>query len=425
VWVFSALVALGVAGWVAPAAAVDPQPNAPGAQPSGVALPDPHIVTTANGYVAFGTNARPSDLQNVPIMISSDLVNWVPAGDALPVLPVWAAHGATWSPSVHATATIDTLYFTARDRGTGRQCIGSATASRVTGPYHAAAAPLVCQADLGGDIDPEVFTTSAGASWLLWKNDGNCCDQTVSIWAQPLGIFGQLTGTPTQLLSAAEPWEHGVIENPSVVEHGGVFILIYSAGQWNSSNYATGSAVCIRLDRPCLRLGTGRPTLAPVTGTAGDGGDSFFVDRSGVLRVAFHAWSAGRVGTARGSRTMWTAAIGWFGQVPVITGAAQLAVAGLPLPVTTTAPVTTTVPVATTGRASATVHATTTVPDATPVVIGRVTMTRVSSTRSEGGGYPAGPALCVVAGAGLLVRILKRSRRHAVSGPVVRATTQP
>ena len=41
-------------------------------------------------------------------------------------------------------------------------------------------------------------------------------------------------------------------------------------------------------------------------GVAGPSGPSFFVDSGGVLRMAYHAWTPGRVGyEAGGARALW------------------------------------------------------------------------------------------------------------------------
>jgi hypothetical protein len=268
--------------------------------------------------------------------ISTDLTTWYSVGDALAVLPRWASRGATWAPTVLKTATGYTLYFAARDRTSGRECIGSATSTNITGPYTPQSTPAVCQRNLGGDIDPYVFTSSTGQSWLLWKNDGNCCDETVSLWAQPLGGYGVPTGQPTRLLSAGATWEHGVIENPAAVEHGGVIVLLYSGGHWNSSQYGTGTAICSSLSSPCVRQSTSGPTIGAIEGTAGDGGASVFVDSVGVEHVALHAWSAGRAGRPGAVRSMWSGPLQWDGYRPVLASAVQAVLAKAPSAVTST-----------------------------------------------------------------------------------------
>ena len=52
-------------------------------------------------------------------------------------------------------------------------------------------APLVCQRELGGSIDPYPYRDADGRLYLFWKNDGNCCAQPVHLWVQPLADDGR------------------------------------------------------------------------------------------------------------------------------------------------------------------------------------------------------------------------------------------
>ncbi len=362
-WI-AVLAALAVAvclGSTAPA-------GASGTSSPAIALADPMVLTTSSGYLAFGTQGTVRGRTwNVPVYTSADLSAWYPVGDALPQLPAWAQPGGTWSPTVHLMGSGALMFFTAKDAATGLECIGSAIAGSPAGPYRAAATPAVCQWMLGGDIDPEVVTDTTGATWLLWKNDGNCCGGPVSIWSQRLDASGHLVGAATAILTADAAWQNLVIENPTLIAHAGVDVLLYSAGQWNSSNYGTGVAVCFRLDAPCANQSTTGPALPRVTGTVGNGGASAFVDHAGAVELAFSGWT-GRV-TTTGVRTLWTAKVAWFGFMPTIVGPATPAIPWVPT--TTTVPVTT-------------VPATTVPVTTVPVTTVPVTTVPVTSTTARG-----------------------------------------
>ena len=84
------------------------------------------------------------------------------------------------------------MYYTATEIQTGDQCIGVATSALPMGPYtDNESQPMVCQngtgyshptvdsaQDLGGSIDPDIFTDAAtGDSYLIWKM------QTVITWS--------------------------------------------------------------------------------------------------------------------------------------------------------------------------------------------------------------------------------------------------
>ncbi|MEQ1504035.1 MAG: glycoside hydrolase family 43 protein [Myxococcota bacterium] len=257
-------------------------------------LPDPFVLPIDGAYLAFGTN---TGWANVAVARSIDLAEWDRVGDALPELPAWAVSGAslTWAPGVldRGDGTW-VLYFTARDRSRGRQCVGAATATAPDGPYvDALGAPLVCQDALGGSIDPYPFTDVDGARYLLWKNDGNCCGLDVVLWSQPLTDDGLgLLAAPSELIRHDRAWEDPLIENPAMVRgDDGTLHLLYSANWWESASYAVGAAVCSTPSGPCEKVGDG-PVFATIDPVWGPGGEAVFRDHDGRTWLAYHAWTA-------------------------------------------------------------------------------------------------------------------------------------
>jgi len=261
---------------------------------------DPFVLVTDSAYYAFATNRGQV---NVPVLRSPDLVSWEPAGDALPVLPAWAASGKglTWAPSVLALGGRYLLFYTARDRRAGLQCIGRAEGSTPWGPFvDPGAAPFLCQTELGGSIDASVVRDGSGLAYLLWKNDGNCCGQPVTLWSQRLDTDGRaLLGTPAPLLRRDRPWEGPLIEAPTMWEDQGGWRLLYSANMWNTDSYAIGYARCDSPLGPCHKVGD-RPVMRSDEETVGPGGAEVFSDRQGRRWVAYHGWAAGAVGYGRG-----------------------------------------------------------------------------------------------------------------------------
>ena len=168
----------------------------------GVDFPDPDLVRDGATWYMFATNS--TGFGNVPVAVSSDLDNWQVVGDALPRLGGWASQGFTWAPSVASIGGGWTLFYTANDTDSGRQCIGHAVASNPTGPYvDTSDAPFVCQLDHGGSIDPTVYRNRVGELWLVWKSDDNAIGDGTHIWSQELSDDGTaLVGSPTLLLSA-------------------------------------------------------------------------------------------------------------------------------------------------------------------------------------------------------------------------------
>ncbi len=275
-------------------------------------FPDPFVVYADGHYVGFGTSTRAADgsLLRVPTLRSDDLKAWTPTGDALVGAPVWASPRASlWAPAALAVADGWRLFYSALDVGSGTRCLSVATAPVVTGPYQdKTSAPLVCDVDHGGAMDPEAFTDSKGRHWLLWKSEGRPGNEA-RLWSQQLAADGlTLVGEPHALLARELGWEIPVVENPSMIERDGRFLLFYSGGDWRTSGYAIGVAACDSPIGPCRRV-RDTPLQASVGPYAGPGGGAVFVDQHGVMRLALHTWTAPRVGYDEGgARTMLVAA---------------------------------------------------------------------------------------------------------------------
>jgi beta-xylosidase len=290
-------------------------------------FPDPSVVAAGPGYVAVSTGSAGS---NLPMEVSTDLAHWRPGGDALPVVPPWAVASwkDVWAPDLEHVGDHWVLWFAALDAATGRRCIGWAASPRVTGPYRSTAtAPAECQADLGGSIDPSVFTSTGGHRWLLWKNDGNCCQVLSRIWSEPLAGDGTtLVGAPTPILAYTGGWEEGAtagsstIEKPAMVEKDGVYHLFFSGNGYGTAQYAVGHAVCSSPVGPCTPTSP-YPVLSSFGTVAGPGGESILVDRSGHLWMAYAAWSSPRIGyAAGGARSFRIDRLSFVGELPVVVG---------------------------------------------------------------------------------------------------------
>jgi len=256
--------------------------------------PDPSLVQDGAVYLVYSTNTSSEQsgaMYNVPVRASFDLVHWTDSIDALPKLPQWAEEGYTWAPTVKKLNDTWVMYFAARDRSSGLECIGVATSRTSNGPFVSTSdEPAVCQTDLGGSIDPEIFVSTNAGVWLLWKNDGNCCGRGTSIWAAPIEQYGMVSPTSTRLLSATRSWQHGVIENPTLLETSAGFLLLYSGGRWNDRTYGTGFALCSTLSEPCADASS-QPMFDDSPGTYGSGGASLTTLDDGRVMMIWHAWN--------------------------------------------------------------------------------------------------------------------------------------
>jgi beta-xylosidase len=279
-------------------------------------FPDPFVLNAEGTYYAFATNAGPT---NVQAMSSTDLIDWKTLPDALPSLPVWAARGFTWAPSILVLPTAYVLYYTVREPNGARQAISVARSIDAQGPYvDTGTAPLIYQVSLGGSIDPSPFVDADGTAYLLWKADANAIDQPSSVWAQPLASDGlSLAGSATHLLDFDAYWEDPLIEAPSMVLANGTYYLFYSANWWNTERYAIGYATASNVLGPYTKVTTGGPWFASDANVTGPGGQEWFTDSSGQLRMAYHGWQPGRAGYPDGARSLRLASVSFIDGTPI------------------------------------------------------------------------------------------------------------
>jgi beta-xylosidase len=269
--------------------------------------PDPMILRAGGSWYLYATGSRGSLLQ---VWRSSDLVSWQRLAAPLTALPAWSSKQAqwTWAPVV---AILDdgtyAMYYTTRAQATKAQCISVATATDPAGPFvDSSVEPLVCQASLGGSIDPSVFVDVDGTRVLLWKSDGNCCSQHTHLWSQRLAADGRsLVGKAVSLFGDDQPWEGGIVEAPSMWIVDGVYHVLYSANRWDTEQYGIGQAVCESAAGPCEKQ-PGNAASISARGAAVAPGGAEFVAIGGRLWIVHHTWSAGRVGVGGGRSVLLT-----------------------------------------------------------------------------------------------------------------------
>jgi beta-xylosidase len=282
-------------------------------------FPDPFVLKLPGSWLAFGTNSAGV---NVQTLSSSDLVHWEKGADALPTLPSWAASGRTWSPSVLAVPAGYALYYSSRHEASGHQVLSVGVSANPAGPFvDRSSRALVDQVDLGGSIDPDSFLDGDGSAYLLWKADANAVGQPTSLWGAPLASDGTtLAGSPTRLLDQDARWEGPLIEAPAMIRHDDTYYLFYSAGWWNTADYAIGYAIGPSPIGPFRKQTVRGPWFASQGQVAGPGGQAFFSDGQHQLRMAYHGWDPGKVRYRDGGiRTLRIATITFAGDRPVAT----------------------------------------------------------------------------------------------------------
>jgi beta-xylosidase len=273
-------------------------------------FPDPAVVRIGDTYWATSTSS--ASAPGFPLMRSTDLVHWQPAGTIFARLPAWASD-SLWAPEIFADAAGVRVYYTARRRG-GPLCVAVATAPRVTGPY-TDRGPLVCQPN--GSIDPTFTRDAYGRPVLIWKEDGNARGRPSQIWRQRLTPDAlRLVGRPSVLLRNTERWEGGVVEAPEIVVRDGWTYLFYSGNTYGPPRcrYALGVARARSLRGPWTRA-PANPILRSDASWRCPGHASFVSDDDGREFVVYHAYRSSEPALgaryALLDRVTWDDADGW------------------------------------------------------------------------------------------------------------------
>ena len=251
---------------------------------------DPDVVEVDGTYFAYATN---DNNRNVQVASSTDLLDWEVLPDALPDLPSWIIPGKTWAPEVtKLTDDSFVMYFTATNFAPTLQCIGVATASNPAGPFTVQGdAMVICPEDEGGAIDASTVVID-DVLYLVWKNDGNCCQLDTWIQAATLSPDGlSITGDPIRLLKQTEDWEGNLIEAPTIVARGPGLVMLYSANSYGDDRYAVGAATADSINGPWTK------EIGPILSTdrsgglyRGPGGQDLVSGLNGQDFLVFHGW---------------------------------------------------------------------------------------------------------------------------------------
>jgi beta-xylosidase len=312
--------ACGGAGAQSAALAPVAQTPAPAASTLGD-FPDPFVLADGDSFYAYATNSQG---KNVQLLHSADLRTWSPLPDAMPALASWVrpTDSQVWAPEVIRLGASYVLYYTAHDKASDRQCVGAAAAASPAGPFvDRAQAPLVCQAQLGGTIDPSPLL-AGGRLYLYFKSDGNCCRMQTHLYVQELRADGLATsGSPTLLLSNERVWEGAVVEAPTMFVHDGKFLLFYSANDYSGAAYAVGYAACLGPAGPCSAAPE-NPILKSRSGSAqlvGPGHQDVF-QAGDQTWIAYHAWEELAGGVRGNRRFLYLDKVDWVDGKPVVRG---------------------------------------------------------------------------------------------------------
>ncbi len=204
--------------------------------------PDPTVIKINGEYWATSTSNEWSPL--FAILKSKDLLHWEQVGFAFPDgAPEWASNNF-WAPELSYDEAQQKvyLYYTGRDKKTGRLSCAAAVADSPMGPFKDLG-PLVAQEP--GSIDAFAMRDADGKLYLLWKEDGNSMGYPTIMWAQEISEDRtHLKGEMHELFYNDTPWEEGLVEGICVFRKHGYFYALYSAASCcdKNCNYKTGVA---------------------------------------------------------------------------------------------------------------------------------------------------------------------------------------
>lgn len=185
-------------------------------------LPDPTVIRSDDGFFYLMAT---EDTHNIPVMKSSDLVNWNYVRTAFTdnTRPKYnCEHGwAFWAPDVNKIGDNYVLYYSLGVWGHGDECaIGVATSKRVYGPYSNAKV-LFTSPEIGvnNSIDPCYFQDEDGKNYLFWGSFND-------IYMIELSEDGLSIAEGAQKKKVAG----GIMEAAYVFKHDKYYYLIGSAG---------------------------------------------------------------------------------------------------------------------------------------------------------------------------------------------------
>ena len=185
-------------------------------------LADPSIIRGGDGYFyAYGTEDTwdfSLDSKLVPIVRSTDLVNWEYIGDAFEEKPSWLGFKGIWAPDIQYINGMYYLYYSLSVWGDANPGIGVATSPTPQGPF-TDQGKVFTSDEIGveNSIDPFVFTDDDGTLWMFWGSFRG-------IYAIQLSEDGLSTVGDKHHIAG------GAFEASYVIQKDGYFYLFLSTG---------------------------------------------------------------------------------------------------------------------------------------------------------------------------------------------------
>jgi beta-xylosidase len=309
-----------------------------------LSCPDPSVVDAHVGryryYLVCTSDYAPD---SYPIRGSNDLLHWRLLGYVFPEghQPWWSLHypvGRYWAPAIYRINGRWVVYFAAQyDSGaltlrfpdgqpiqSGTFAVGVATASSITGPWHAKLLHYRGQDNhvglehetYGGVIDPsEVQDPVTGQRYLFWA------EQHSSVWVAKLSADGTtLSRHIHQVIWTHPGWDCDqpgggcTIEGPEETYRDGWFYLFYSGASTWAGTYAVGAAVSRNPLQGQFQSLSPHPILRSGDGWYGPGGSSAPVTGpDGRSYLLYHAETGPNPGHVSADRYLFLGRLNWNG----------------------------------------------------------------------------------------------------------------
>ncbi len=305
---------------------------------------DPFVWQSEGRYYAIGTgrdeavgaaDQRSRAVASVfPLLQSTDLRHWQPAGHAL--IPPEAIHGQTyWAPEIAFADGLWYLYYSV-GHGDSRHQLRVAVSERVLGPYRDLA-QLTDPDQIAFAIDPHPFRDDDGRWYLFHARDFlSTEDETgAAVHAGTALVVSELTSMTSlgplthTVLRARSDWQlyaaqramYGqvfdwhTLEGPSVIKEGGRYYCFYSGGCWQNETYGVDYAVAEHVMGPYHTLEKAshpRMLRTDPLGEIGPGHCSILTVAESQQRwMIYHAWDPQMT-----ARRMHVASLAFDGQNP-------------------------------------------------------------------------------------------------------------
>ena len=260
---------------------------------------DPFVVSDGDKYIMYATTF---DAKGFRYYTSKNLVDWENEGLAIDLSDSWA-YTDFWAPEVIQRPKDGkyVMHFSGRYRKNKSLRIGVAVADEPEGPFEQVKdEPMF---DFGyAAIDGHVFIDDDGQAYLYYSRD--CCENVVGdghvsqLYVVKLNDdLTEVIGEPKLLTTPTYPYEHDGDgswlwnEGPAVLKKDGKYHLFYSANYYASKKYCVCVATSDKPDGDFVKSETDNPILhADMLDTdfSGPGHNSFFTDKEGNLKTAFH-----------------------------------------------------------------------------------------------------------------------------------------